>query len=331
MANLKGLLGQGSSGQAVTRGSSAVPAKRSENTLLDIYRKELEEQRSKASRSGGGGTSYWGPKVGTNRPRILPNPDKSLPFFYKVGQHYGLGPDGKGAVYCLQNSPIIDEICPICGFAEQLRKKAKKGSREDELASRIWVRNRILTVVIDQLNADAGMQYWMFGPRIYLAILELINGEYPDLLSVESGYDLIVKRVGQNMEDTSYNVFPAKESTALPEGIMDEYPDVLEFLEKRMLTSAELDRVLEGEDPYSIIRDRGPEDEVITKGKDTEKEESVDPNTETPDANDIHQPVEEEEPQPVRSSRVGSGRTSSGATSAKAEIAKLRESAKGRK
>lgn len=327
MANLKGLLAPST---AVARTNSRHPAKPMEN-LADIYRKELEEQRQRTSRTSSGG-SFWGPKVGTNRPRVLPHPEKNHPFFFKVGQHYGLGPEGKSAVYCLQNSPIIDETCPICTFAEQLRKKAKRGSREDELASRIWVRNRILCVVLDQLNPDAGLQYWMFGPRIYLAILELINGEYPDLLSIESGYDLIVKRVGQDMEDTQYNVFPAKESSALPHGIMDQYPDVLGFVEKRMLTSVELDRVLEGEDPYTIIRERGSEEEAVTTTPET-GEDTQGTETAAPEVGDIHQPAtDDDEPQPVRSAGKAAptpAPAAAGASNAKAEIARLRESARG--
>ncbi len=249
---------------------------RSASELRGYY----EQERDDAKRRMGSQGQFLTVEEGENRLRIVPPPWEGEPFFYKLGIHFGLGPESRSAVYCppmtLQDAR---QECPVCDFVKMVRTKSQK-SNELALAKRIACRARAYCVVVDRNKESDGFQIWTFGPRMIHDLLEYITTEYSDLLDIERGFDLLVKRVGKGL-DTKYTVMPARNPSRIDLdrlGYPDSFIDLANFVRGRMLDADELHRVLEGEEPSKVVADRDEGEsawEDNGRGRGREREERV--------------------------------------------------------
>lgn len=222
--------------------------------MMQRYKDDLEDAKRKS-----GGAGWYKTDGGSNKARFLPGVNPDAPFYVRAGQHFGLGPEAKSSVYCPKIVIGPKEDCPICDFVEVVKAKSKK-PRELEMAKKYAVNARIFAQVLDRKKDDDTPLIYSYGTMVHRQVLELLTGEYPDLLDLERGTDLVIKRDGEGL-DTKYQVYPARDSKEVDPDVMDKALDLEEYVRVRLFSAKDLERVLEGEDPMKIVRERGGEDD----------------------------------------------------------------------
>lgn len=237
--------------------SSAIP-----ESLLRYYRENLREVQGRIERTGGP-SKFVKLSSGNNRLRYLPDKDPEKSFFVPGGIHRNLGQQSKSFVYCPKLCISKKERCPICDFCDLVKEKSKKAA-ELELAKKLTVKVRAWANVLHRDDEHAGVLMFGYGPQIQYPLLKLIAGdaegkekpEYMDLLDLYDGRDVIVNREGTGF-NTRYELWPARDSSQLDKAWLDEAHDIRAYIEKRVFSAKELDRVLDGEDPWDIVKERG--------------------------------------------------------------------------
>jgi len=316
-----------------------------DDELMERYKKDRESAKAK---SGGGGSAEWiSLKDGLNMVRLLPPLTKGDPFYIYIGQHFSLGESKKGNVYCPRlcismdgRTRMSDEDCPVCEYVAEVKKLSKKSS-EVAAADEIRVSGRWLCQALDVDEDDGKPRFWSMGPMIFNQIMEYLTGKYPMLYQLEGGYDLNVKKSGKGLE-TKYQVYPEKDPTDVDEGIVLEMLDLEEYVRVRLFSKAELERVLDGEDPMEIVNSRTAEEKderSATTGrsrKETEPDEPParqrgsrrEPEPEEAPARGGRSRREPEPDEPPASTRRGRGDEYDDA--AEREMARLRDRSSGK-
>lgn len=221
--------------------------------MSDGQREMYEKDQADAKRRSGGAGWVNIEDGKLHLFRLLPNIDPKQRFYIRVGQHYGLGPTGKSNVYCPRSWFGSKEDCPICDYVDLVMQKSKK-PKELESAKEMKLGMRWMALTIDR-DGDDQPKLWGFPVSAYNQIMEYIMGKYPDLLDLDEGYDINVKRTGTGMK-TKYQVYPDKDRSRVSEDAWDAAFNMEDYFEARMFSAPELERVMGGEDPMDIVDER---------------------------------------------------------------------------
>ena len=240
--------------------------------LMEYYKTEREKSRRRS------GSAEWiqFDEEGTKLIRILPALDETKPFYYVAGQHYQLGPQGKSNVYCPKVT--LGEDCPICEYVELVKEKSKK-PRELEQAKDIAATQRWFCLALDRDEDDDKPRIWGFPWTIYNQLLTLLTeGKYPDLYDFERGFDISVKKTpgrGKSRR-VEYQVIPERSPSAVDPGVIEKMIDVEDYINKRIFSSNELERVLNGDDPMDILRDRDGDTPTRDRARESDRDRDAD-------------------------------------------------------
>jgi len=160
------------------------------------------DKLQKKLESIGSGT-YFKPKQGPNKIRILPPWSKEGIWYKEATLHYGLHDenDKERAYPCLK---MFGERCPICDKREELLE----GDGEDKkVADRLRPRTKFYANILD-LKTNKVM-IWGFSQKILGTLLSYESD--PDhcdnkLTDPDEGFNVVVEREGTTKNDTRYQV-----------------------------------------------------------------------------------------------------------------------------
>lgn len=141
----------------------------------------------------------WIPPEGRSEIRFLPPWSAEGDIGYESKWHWNIGPEHK-ALPCPQS---IGKECPLCEFVRELR------GRKDPRAQNLYARKRIYYNIVVRSEEEKGVQVYASGVRVYENILSyLYDDEWGDITNIIDGRDMILERVGQGKEDTTYTLKP---------------------------------------------------------------------------------------------------------------------------
>lgn len=206
-------------------------------TLMDKVlrtRQQIQDKRS----------TYFTPKEGQNRVRILPSwrKGKDQDFYVELPTHRNIGPGNQWAT-CLQ---FWGEPCPICRAIERL--STSQAARDQNAASKMMPEERYLVNVGVPNSEEGQVKPWSISPTWFYEILGFFaDPEYGDFTNPREGYDYIFTREGTGLK-TRYtnkrfarNPSPVKIPDCKKKLInLDTFP--------RRYTRQELQAFLRGED-----------------------------------------------------------------------------------
>jgi len=173
--------------------------------------------------------------VGRNVVRFLPPPMGKKSPFVMVHQHF-INLPGMEAPYSFACPRLmIGRACPVCQKIDQLR--ASGNPADYDLAGEMLPSLRVFCNVIDRANEEMGPRKLAIGKKIHEALVGLrqdsdAGGDYTH---PETGFDIIIARVGTGKNDTKYTVMPARQSTplaadaALMQEWIDSQADLMRF------------------------------------------------------------------------------------------------------
>ena len=193
-------------------------------------RKALEDRRS--SGSDFQSVTFWKPKLGQNKVRVLPPWTKegvhAGTFWREVAQHWNVSEDMKGPILCPNKTPDVKDACPICEFIAELRAD-KKNVAKQELAKEIRAKTAWFLNIVD-LNdpvysvsdvaeaktarpdsepgfaaGDLKVQVFAAGPTVFNNIVTIISENRLDITLPENGHNLTITKSGKGL-NTEYNV-----------------------------------------------------------------------------------------------------------------------------
>lgn len=172
-------------------------------TLMDRVlktKRKLEDQRS----------SYFVPKEGLNRVRIMPSwRGVGEDFYVALPEHRNIGPDKKGFAVCLQ---YWGDPCPICDAIERLSKS--ESARDQNAASDMMPRGQYMVNVGVPNEPDGLIKPWKVSNAFFLELLGFFtDGEYGDFTDPKEGFDLLFTRTGQGLKTRYTNKHLARKST----------------------------------------------------------------------------------------------------------------------
>ena len=159
-------------------------------------------------------------------PKFSKYPADQLPYYGKeVFYHSNTGPDGRTYV-CLRR--MLNERCPICEYADQIRAVNENDVRLKEL----WPSRRYLYFIYDVQNEETerlGL-HWFDSPvtvknNITTLSRDRSTGQLLDVSDRENGRDIIFERLGKGMTGTSYEGFELKNNAPPPKEWYDGAPD----------------------------------------------------------------------------------------------------------
>ena len=176
--------------------------------MEEIAKKYADLQRKKGSRTesddkaDSNGVKWYHPKDGANVVRFLPPVGQADLFVIEFFEHYKVGPSKKTLI-CLKS---IGEKCPMCAAVKELYDS---GSEEDKaLAKEIRAKHRYRANVIDINNAEAGVQVYEFGEKIFEALVAMMQDpEIGDITDEKTGRAVTLTKQGVG-RDTTYTVAP---------------------------------------------------------------------------------------------------------------------------
>lgn len=169
-----------------TREASAAPK---EETLMEKVlrtRQQIQDKRS----------TYFTPKEGQNRVRILPSwRGKNEDFYLELPVHRNIGPNSQWAT-CLK---FWNEPCPICRAIDRL--SASQTARDQNAASKMLPDARYVVNVGVPNSEDGLVKPWSISPSWFYEILGFFaDPEYGDFTNPREGYDYIFTREGTGLK-----------------------------------------------------------------------------------------------------------------------------------
>jgi hypothetical protein len=210
---------------------------------FELLRREYQEAVAQQATD-----EYWVPEFGENLVRVLPPRDGKL-FYKKVGVHFKLV--GSGMEFC----PRLTEnlVCPICEVVDQLRRI--KTPVAAQLVNRLAVVERFLMNIIPLKEGEERMIRQYLAPKtVRLALLKtILDPDYGDLTDLVKGRNVVIEKVQGSGGFVNYTVrvkpreVPVKEILGR-ELLIEEIPDLSEFVHKRLKGYDELKSILYGGD-----------------------------------------------------------------------------------
>ncbi len=218
-----------------------MPTQSSIYTPVDI--ESIKAKLQKLSSTNKRQNSIWKPPVGESTVRIVPyrhakDPFNELFFHYDVGNRTAL---------CAAN---FAKQCPICDFAQELRKK--KTEEDFQIFKKIAAKTRVYVPVLVRGKEDDGIKFWGIGKEVYETLLNLYpNPEYGDITHPVDGVDITVRFTGPTatLKFGKVDVTPKRNSSQLhPDKamivkIIKEVPNIFEVFPEQSF--AELKQILD--------------------------------------------------------------------------------------
>lgn len=170
------------------------------------------EAADEESKQVGGPSSFIKLEVGKNRLRVLPPPPGQNTPFKIVKQHAIEVP---GEQYPIRFE-CLGGKCPAC--LEEQRLSRTGNPRDRERSFQLRSKPRVFAAAIDRRSPSDGPKVWEFGKKIHEQLTKLLKNEDAggNFTHPYNGFDVVVERDGTGM-DTTYTVFPARQSTPLNE------------------------------------------------------------------------------------------------------------------
>lgn len=158
------------------------------------YTVDLESIKRKLLKSSGAikkQQMLFKPTQGETVVRIIPYKHGADPFNVMFF-HYDLA---NRSALC---ASTFAKPCPICEFAENLRK-SNKDEKTFEAFKKIASKQRVYIPIIVRNKEDEGAKFWGVGKNVYEALLSLyVNPDYGDISHPTEGTDITIKFVGPN-------------------------------------------------------------------------------------------------------------------------------------
>lgn len=186
--------------------------------MVEYHKTNLDRtlEEGKRIRKDSVWANFWLPKVGENEIRILPPWSKEGFPFKEIAVHFGVGPDKK-TVVCLKR---YGKPCFICETIREL--KDAEDPESQEMAQRLFRKNRYLWNIIDLADLKSGVQIYSSGIRVFEGVWAYFaDDDWGDITDPVKGYNLVVSRFGSGL-NTKYQVRARRKPTAilaLPDGI----------------------------------------------------------------------------------------------------------------
>lgn len=223
----------------------------------------VKELQADMSRFSSGANNNFDKLVdGRNVRRVLWPKGEGNTYFYSDGyMHFGLGDDGKTTVTCPKT---FDEKnpCPICEYAEELKKSKNKDDRK--LANDIYRRRRIYVNVINRDGEDDEPVILPIGVTVLKQLVDTIcDPDYGDITEYENGRDVTITRSGVKL-NTKYTLLPKpNESIASKQFSEEELEEKMADLKKLFVEKSydELKAILNGEEYESEDDEEEDEDD----------------------------------------------------------------------
>lgn len=241
--------------------------------------KTLEE--GKRIRKDSVWANFWLPKVGENEIRILPPWSKEGFPFKEIAVHFGVGPDKK-TVTCIKR---YGKVCFICDTIREL--KNAEDTESQEMAQRLFRKNRYLWNIIDLHDLKSGVQIYSSGIRVFEGVWAYFaDDDWGDITDPVKGYNLIVSRSGSGL-NTKYQVRARKTATEVPklpdgsnalDGLYDldaVMPILSREEQKQAFEGSGEPGLVEEEEEEATDEERGKEEETRVHGKDENRIEQV--------------------------------------------------------
>src|SRR6478736_4173672 len=172
-------------------------------TAWGSYSPEDQKKDKRTSEEAGGG-SFWKPKNGRNRIRILPPKPGTSGIYRVVWQHFvkNEATQKMASINCPKKTDKGNLSCPVCDVEAKLMAT---GSKNDLLLAKkhFKAKLRAFANIIDLDNEDGGVQIFAFGPKVYEDLIEL--SEECAFWDPVRGYDVVIKKKGEGM-NTEYSV-----------------------------------------------------------------------------------------------------------------------------
>ena len=189
-----------------------------------------KEEREQLEREGGADFMKLG--VGRNVVRILPPARGKQTPFRITYQHYVPTADGVWSFTC----PRLEakQNCPLCNYANRLRKSGKPKDRDE--AYKLLPKRRVFANVINRGEPEKGPVVLAFGKTIHEELVRLREDEDAggDFTHPVHGIDVIIDREGSGKTDTKYSVNLARKSGPIhPDAAqVAEWASMMEDLER---------------------------------------------------------------------------------------------------
>jgi hypothetical protein len=191
---------------------------------------------------------YWVPEFGENLIRILPPRDGKL-FYKKVGVHFKLV--GSGMEFC----PKLTEglACPVCEVVDQLKKMRTPVAMQ--LVNRLAVVERFLMNIIPLKEGEERVIKQYLAPKtVRLALLKtVLDPDYGDITDLVKGRNVVIEKIQGSGGFVNYTVRVKPREVSVRELLgrelmMEEIPDLHEFVSRRLKGYDELKNILYGGD-----------------------------------------------------------------------------------
>lgn len=159
-------------------------------------------------------------EVGKNIVRFLPPPLEAtwaknpktgkLSPFLVVWTHYVHIPGKQEPVSFACPRSQANAPCPVCQKIDAL--KATGNPADYDRAKDLFAQRRVYANVINRTKPDLGVVVLPFGKKIHERLIEIrqnpdIGG---DFTNPETGFDIVISRVGTGKKDTRYSADPAR-------------------------------------------------------------------------------------------------------------------------
>jgi len=191
---------------------------------------------------------YWVPEFGENLIRVLPPRDGRL-FYKKVGVHFKLV--GSGMEFC----PKLTEglACPVCEVVDQLKKMRTPVAMQ--LVNRLAVVERFLMNIIPLREGEERRIKQYLAPKtVRLALLKtVLDPDYGDITDLVKGRNVVIEKIQGSGGFVNYTVRVKPREVSVKELLgrelmMEEIPDLHEFVSRRLKGYDELKNILYGGD-----------------------------------------------------------------------------------
>jgi len=251
--------------------------------------KAAEEAAKAENRFQRTARTFWKPKQGQNRIRILPawtgeGPNANQ-FWREMYVHWGIGPDEENQVNltCPRLTPGSEtKECPVCDeynrlrgtkdpndleMAKELRAKQRAYSNIIDLTDPTWSQEDLDEFKLQGVEEIPGVdspkiQVFNYGPTILKELLDIFCDEI-DLTDLTEGHNVVITRTGKDLQ-TQYRVRIETKSTPAP---VDSEPDlhdldaIMPFKEPYVMKA-----LLEGVDPEEMKKLYLAEGKIIEGG-----------------------------------------------------------------
>lgn len=223
---------------------------------LDLAKVAAHQAAAKAKGGSFESVTFFRPKEGTSKIRIVPDWDLSGPysglFWREVHQHWNVNPEQRGPVLCNRLTPHMEsKDCPVCEFIDKM-KNNKSDPEVQALLKDLRAQQAYLIPIVDLSNptytqqdlhmfveragtieppfavGDTKIQVFSASAKVHADILDLIIQNNMDITDPATGRDIFIKKVpakGPN-DFTRYTVSPGLNATPSPVKPGAKIPDL---------------------------------------------------------------------------------------------------------